>query len=63
MIFYQGTKVSLVTEGKPEDQPHIADTLNEQDFVTFQLHLKGLISIFNIPLEPRVRPILFAALR
>ena len=63
MIFYQGTKVSLVTEGKPEDQPHIADTLNEQDFVAFQLHLKGLISIFNIPLEPRVRPILFAALR
>ncbi|KAL5268239.1 hypothetical protein ACHWQZ_G002189 [Mnemiopsis leidyi] len=59
----EGTKVSLVTEGKPEDQPDIADTLDEQDFPAFQDHLKGLISIFNIPLEPRVRPILFAALR
>jgi len=58
-----GAKVSLVTEGKPEDQPYIADTLNEWDFNKFQEHLKGFISIFNIPLEPRVRPILFSALR
>ena len=55
--------MSLVHEGSPEDQPHIADTLDRRDFSAFQEHLKGFISIFNIPLEPRVRPVLFAALR
>ena len=60
---HQGASVSLVREGKPEDQPDISRALQTGDYAAFRAHLQGYISVFNIPLEPRVRPVLASALQ